>query len=63
MTYKNHQAGTKDINEKCTERQLLESINQKVDYIIKLLKEEDLRFPYHQAFMDTYQNQKPDQDL
>jgi len=42
---------------------MLESINQKVDYVIKLLKEENLRFPYHQTFMDTYQNQKPDQDL
>jgi len=41
-------------SKKPTEKELLETIDQKVDYIINLLKEEELRFPYHQTFLDSY---------
>ncbi len=41
-------------SKKTTNKELLKSIDQKVDYIITLLKEEELRFPYHQTFMDSY---------
>ena len=39
---------------KTTNKGLLKSIDQKVDYIISLLKEDELRFPYHQTFLDSY---------
>ena len=41
-------------SKKITEKELLETIDQKLDYIISLLKEEELRFPYHQTFLDSY---------
>ncbi len=36
-------------------KELLLELNQKVDYIIEILREEELRYPYHQSFLDTYQ--------
>ena len=39
-------------------RELLQELNQKVDYIIEMLREEELRYPYHQSFLDTYQKQQ-----
>ena len=39
-------------------RELLQELNQKVDYIIEKLREEELRYPYHQSFLDTYQKQQ-----
>ena len=41
-------------SKKLTNKELLKSIDQKVDYIITLLKEDELRFPYHQTFLDSY---------
>jgi len=39
-------------------KELLQELNQKVDYIIEMLREEELRYPYHQSFLDTYQKQQ-----
>jgi len=39
-------------------KELLQELNQKVDYIIEMLREEDLRYPYHQSFVDTFQKQQ-----
>jgi len=39
-------------------KELLQQLNQKVDYIIEMLREEELRYPYHQSFLDTYQKQQ-----
>ena len=39
-------------------KELLLELNQKVDYIIEILREEELRYPYHQSFLDTYQKQQ-----
>ena len=39
-------------------KELLRELNQKVDYIIEMLREEELRYPYHQSFLDTYQNNR-----
>ncbi len=39
-------------------KELLQELNQKVDYIIEMLREDDLRYPYHQSFLDTYQKQQ-----
>jgi len=38
--------------------ELLLELNQKVDYIIEILREEELRYPYHQSFLDNYQKQQ-----
>ncbi len=38
--------------------ELLQQLNQKVDYIIEILREEELRYPYHQSYVDTYQKQQ-----
>jgi hypothetical protein len=34
---------------------LLKEISRKVDYVITMLREEELRFPYHSTFMETEQ--------
>ncbi len=39
-------------------KELLQELNQKVDYIIEILREEELRYPHHQSFLDTYQKQQ-----
>ncbi len=39
-------------------KELLLELNQKVDYIIEILREEELRYPYHQSFLDTSQNNR-----
>ena len=39
-------------------KELLRELNQKVDYIIEILREEELRYPYNQSFLDTYQNNR-----
>ncbi len=39
-------------------KELLQELNQKVDYIIEMLREEELRYPYHQSFLDSYQKQQ-----
>jgi len=38
--------------------ELLQQLNQKVDYIIEILREEELRYPYHQSYVDTYQENR-----
>jgi len=35
-------------------KELLQELNQKVDHIIEMLREEELRYPHHQYFLDTY---------
>jgi hypothetical protein len=37
---------------------LLKEINQKVDYVIKMLREEELRYPYHRTFVESEKNRK-----
>ncbi len=39
-------------------KELLQQLNQKVDYIVEMLREEELRYPYHQSFLDIYQKQQ-----
>ncbi len=39
-------------------KELLQELNQKVDYIIEILREEELRYPYHQSFLDTFQKNR-----
>ena len=46
-------------SKKPSEKELLQTIDQKVDYIISLLKEDELRFPYHQTFLDSYNIYRP----
>ena len=36
----------------CESNQLLQDLNQKVDYIIEILREEELRYPHHQLYND-----------
>ncbi len=38
-------------------RELLQELNQKIDYIIEILREEGLRYPHHQTFLDGSQKQ------
>ena len=37
---------------------LLLELNKKVDYLIELIREDELRYPYHQSFLDIYQQQE-----
>jgi len=43
-------------------RDILKEINQKLDYLIKLIREEELRYPFHQAFIESYRNKNHDKD-
>jgi hypothetical protein len=33
---------------------LLNEINNKLDYVIKLLREEEYKYPFHNSYNDTY---------
>ena len=59
MNKKNIESKTITASKKSTEKELLKTINQKVDYVISLLKEDELRFPYHQTFLDSYNIDRP----
>ena len=37
---------------------LLLELNQKVDYLIEMIREDELSYPYHQSFLDIYQQQE-----
>jgi hypothetical protein len=38
---------------------LLNEVNQKLDYIIKLLRDEEYKYPFHNNYFDTLQNNDP----
>lgn len=35
---------------------LLKEINQKLDYIIKLLREEEYKYPFHNNYINNFDN-------
>lgn len=39
---------------------LLKEINQKLDYIIKLLREEEYKYPFHNNYINNFDNNKPE---
>jgi hypothetical protein len=38
---------------------LLLEVNNKLDYIIKLLREEEYKYPYHNSYIETFENNDP----
>ena len=38
---------------------LLQEVNTKLDYIIKLLREEDLKYPFHNNYIGAFENNEP----
>jgi len=58
MTTKDIGSGVKKGIRENDVKELLQELNLKVDYIIEMLREEELRYPYHQSFLDTYQKQQ-----
>ena len=38
---------------------LLEEVNKKLDYIIKLLREEELKYPFHNNYINDLENYEP----
>ena len=38
--------------------ELLNEINKKLDYVIKLLREEEYKYPFHSSHIDTYNYKK-----
>lgn len=36
---------------------LLNEVNQKLDYIIKLLREEEYKYPFHNYYLETVENE------
>ena len=58
MTTKNPVADEKSARNGDEAIRLLKEINQKVDYVIKMLREEELRFPYHRTFVETEQSDR-----
>ncbi len=38
---------------------LLQEVNTKLDYIIKLLREEELKYPFHNNYLETFENNEP----
>ncbi len=37
---------------------LLQEINQKLDYIIKLIREEEYKYPFHNNYINNFDNNK-----
>lgn len=38
---------------------LLLEVNTKLDYIINLLREEELKYPFHNNYLETFENNEP----
>ena len=38
---------------------LLQEANKKLDYIINLLREEELKYPFHNNYVETFENNEP----
>ena len=38
---------------------VLQEVNKKLNYIIKLLREEELKYPFHNNYVNTYENNEP----
>ncbi len=38
---------------------LLKEVDQKLDYIIKLLREEEYKYPFHNYYLETFENNEP----
>ena len=38
---------------------LLKEVNKKLDYIIKLLREEELKYPFHNNYISDLENNEP----
>ena len=38
---------------------LLEEVNKKLDYIIKLLREEELKYPFHNNYISDLESNEP----
>ncbi len=38
---------------------LLQEANKKLDYIINLLREEELKYPFHNNYVQTFENNEP----
>ena len=49
MTSKKIESGRKDDS-----KRLIIEMDKKLDYIIKLLREEELKYPYHYNYCDTF---------
>ncbi len=58
MTTKNPVSEEKSARTSDEALRLLKEINQKVDYVIKMLREEELRFPYHRTFVEAEQSDR-----
>ena len=52
MTTKNKTLKNNENNFQDEAMKLLKEVNQKLDYIIKLLREEELKYPYHNYYQD-----------
>ena len=61
FSYDNRKQNIKNnkINNQDEAMKLLKEVNQKLDYIVKLLREEEYKYPFHNNYLDTLQNKDP----
>ncbi len=58
MTQTNETLKNESYHKKDEAMKELKKINQKLDYIIKLLREEEYKYPFHSNYIDNYDYKK-----
>ena len=58
MTQTNKTLKKNENNNQDEAMKLLNEINNKLDYVIKLLREEEYKYPFHSSYNDTYKYKK-----
>lgn len=59
MTTANKKLKNKKNNYQDEAMKLLQEVNKKLDYIIKLLREEELKYPFHNNFISDLEKNEP----
>lgn len=59
MTTANKKLKNNKNNHQDETMKLLKEVNKKLDYIIKLLREEELKYPFHNNFISDLENNEP----
>jgi hypothetical protein len=58
MTRTNKTLKKNENNNQDEAMKLLNEINNKLDYVIKLLREEEYKYPFHNSYIDTNECKK-----
>jgi hypothetical protein len=59
MTTANKTLKNNKINNQDEAMKLLKEVNQKLDYIVKLLREEEYKYPFHNNYINDFEKNEP----